>query len=121
MFSHCTMSGRWGSRYKPLCRYPREPSNETILTRSAFWALTATSYIWKRTAKKCFTPKNHENTLIQFHLYHLCLHCTRGKAALPAEHSEWEPSDRPLNGGTGWDFSFSSNCSIRKQLIGFCW
>lgn len=50
--SHFKTPGSFGSLYRPLCKYPLDPSKASSLTRSAFWALTATSYICKRWAKQ---------------------------------------------------------------------
>lgn len=50
--SHFKTPGSFGSLYRPLCKYPLDPSKGSSLTRSAFWALTATSYICKRWAKQ---------------------------------------------------------------------
>lgn len=39
-------------------------------------------------------------------------------AVIPAEQSELEPSDHPLNEGKGLGFSFSSDCRMTKTHIG---
>lgn len=128
MFSHFMMSGRWGSLYKPLCRYPREPSKDTSLTLSAFWARAATSYIWEGKAKKfqaCLNKKlSSRGHLIRWSCKEnaASVYTGLGKKQLsalliPAEQPEWEPSDRPLNEEKVLGFSFSSDCRNTKSQM----
>lgn len=118
------ISGRRGSLYKPLCRYPREPSNDTSLTRSAFWTLAATWCIWEREGKSVLSMLSHRKHLIGYSyrknttsVYIVSDGKVLSVPVIPAEHREWEPRDHPLNEEKGLGFSFSSNCRITNTHI----